>query len=1009
MKLSIKLFNPSYGVKLCSNCLIHLVGCWDRVAPQIFLRFRIFSPACISSIILFLPIYSLIALSDDIATSRVDSTNVSLKSSPVTLAAVVQILTGEDDSDVDGFLDSEDLFPDDPEEWKDYDGDGIGDNSDHDDDNDGIEDDRDPYPFDKDNDGVDDINDLFPDDPNESSDNDGDGIGDNADPDDDNDGTLDSEDIYPSDPNRSGYTVSGRVFVASNIDIDGDTNDPSNRFFENDTLEDAQKLDRDAELIGYISATDDQKDFYALNLSQGQTITLNWNDSSLDVDMYLYLVTGELIGQSLLPSGTFEQIYVRDAGDYILEVVPYDDLGSASYQIQVQFGPRSASETAFINGQVVAKLNDTQVMSKSGLDQRIEAIEKFYGLQMLSRKVRTPLLFTDAARNRTGNLLESVGSRWEARRAKISDSRVRAQFDTLLLAKLLAKDSRVEFAEPNYLYHANQVVPNSVATDPRLDEVWSYLALNLPNAWLSVSGSNAVVTAVIDSGVHSDHPDLKNQLIAGYDFVSDPENAGDDDGIDPDPEDPGVGFSHGTHVAGTIAAEGNNDEGIAGVAFGTRVMPLRALGVEGWGTSYDIMQTILFAAGVDNDSGTLPETNVDIINMSLGSPGPCYPDAMQEAISVAINNDIVIVAASGNEGGLAVGCPAGYDSVLAVGATTESGEVARFSNFGSGLDVVAPGVEILSLSRFGNGEGHYEEASGTSMASPHVAGVLALMKSIHKSLNYPRVLEMLRAGVMTTDLRSEGFDEVSGWGLVDASAAVSAATQDANGELEFQPRLGVFPTELLFDGNNSNQRFFLSDLGRTGFLSHSDAEINPSHQWLSYTTEVLPREEREVGMSQAYTILIDRNDLEKGEYAGAISVTARDHGGLSITKEISVRMQVEDVTSGDAGVLYIIAYDSVNERVLTQTTTDADKHYLFSLRVPEETPFLLYAAADTDYDRNVCENNTLCGFRPLTAAGDQQGVDITADLVFKDERGRPFSSQTLFHSKSIAAKSVPLN
>mgnify|MGYP000208119206 CR=1 FL=1 len=168
----------------------------------------------------------------------------------------------------------------------------------------------------------------------------------------------------------------------------------------------------------------------------------------------------------------------------------------------------------------------------------------------------------------------------------------------------------------------------------------------------AVGASFGVVVVHADSGVDIDHPDLN--LVAGYDFVRNPQEAGDGDGIDPDPEesvggsDPAAVNYHGSHVAGTVAASGNNGIGVAGVAYGARVMPLRAITATG-GTSYDVRQAVRFAAGLENDSGTGPERPADIINLSLGGAGFSSLDqALYEMELVGHDFYLFVDAQSGN-------------------------------------------------------------------------------------------------------------------------------------------------------------------------------------------------------------------------------------------------------------------------------------------------------------------------------------------------------------------------
>nr|1DBI_A Chain A, Ak.1 Serine Protease [Bacillus sp. Ak1] len=219
-------------------------------------------------------------------------------------------------------------------------------------------------------------------------------------------------------------------------------------------------------------------------------------------------------------------------------------------------------------------------------------------------------------------------------------------------------------------------------------------------AWDVTKGSSGQEIAVIDTGVDYTHPDLDGKVIKGYDFVDN----------DYDPMDLN---NHGTHVAGIAAAETNNATGIAGMAPNTRILAVRALDRNGSGTLSDIADAIIYAA----DSGA------EVINLSLGCD--CHTTTLENAVNYAWNKGSVVVAAAGNNGSSTTFEPASYENVIAVGAVDQYDRLASFSNYGTWVDVVAPGVDIVSTIT-GN---RYAYMSGTSMASPHVAGLAALLAS----------------------------------------------------------------------------------------------------------------------------------------------------------------------------------------------------------------------------------------------------------------------------------------
>ncbi|HEY9606440.1 MAG TPA: S8 family peptidase [Allocoleopsis sp.] len=319
--------------------------------------------------------------------------------------------------------------------------------------------------------------------------------------------------------------------------------------------------------------------------------------------------------------------------------------------------------------------------------------------------------------------------------------------------KKLGFGKLTEFIEPNYIYQKLEV-PN----DPEYSQQWNLRSINIESAWDETKGSGVTV-AVIDTGI-SPVPDLKDtKFVKGYDFVNDRIEAYDDAG-------------HGTHVAGTIAQSTNNGYGVAGIAYEASLMPLKVLGASGGGTVADIAEAIRFAA----DNGA------DVINMSLGGAGESK--LMEEAIAYAHQKGVVLVAAAGNSNQNSASYPARYPHVIGVSALDPSGAKAPYSNFGAGVDISAPGgseagkilQETISPE---TGEPIFAGYQGTSMASPHVAGVAALVKA--SGIKEPD--EIL--GVLKKSSRVIQQDPLNhfGSGHLDAAAAVKLALK---GQITFK-------------------------------------------------------------------------------------------------------------------------------------------------------------------------------------------------------------------------------
>ncbi len=338
----------------------------------------------------------------------------------------------------------------------------------------------------------------------------------------------------------------------------------------------------------------------------------------------------------------------------------------------------------------------------------------------------------------------------------------------------------VEYVE-QVPYAYRMVIPN----DPSFSSQWHYSTIGLPSAWDTILGA-AVIVAVIDSGIRNDHPDLGGVAVTGFDFIDNTAN-GDGDGEDGDPTDPGCpdidpnDLSHGTHVSGTIAALSNNGVGVAGVNWGgtspIRIMPLRVLGQVmpfsnpnncGVGSFADIAQAIIHAA----DHGA------KIINMSLG--GSSGSPTTDSAISYARSRGVTLLAAAGNDGCGAISYPARNPNVIAVGATTITDTRASYSNCGPELDVTAPGGSsaggVLSTTGSPAGGNTYAAFQGTSMATPHAAGLAALMYG--RGITDPALIETTLEST-ALDLGAPGFDNEFGHGRIRANMAISGGSPSA--------------------------------------------------------------------------------------------------------------------------------------------------------------------------------------------------------------------------------------
>ncbi len=295
----------------------------------------------------------------------------------------------------------------------------------------------------------------------------------------------------------------------------------------------------------------------------------------------------------------------------------------------------------------------------------------------------------------------------------------------------------------------------NIPDDPFYPQQWNLEILGMEKVWDETRGDRDIVVAVIDTGILPGHPDLKNNITAGYDFVDE----------DSEPLDTSPHFSHGTHVAGIIGAVGNNNTGIAGINWQVKIMPIRVMGPEGNGGYSNLISGINWAV----------ENGARIINLSLA--GSYYSESLRNAIINAVDSGITVIAAAGNNGTTPVLYPAKYPEVISVGAVGPEKEIAPYSNYGPDLDLVAPGGNssnynhnnstIISTSGYLNNQQpvyQYIQAEGTSMATPHVSGIVALLYS--KGLTDPRTIKN-RLLATAIDLGTPGRDDKYGAGLIN--------------------------------------------------------------------------------------------------------------------------------------------------------------------------------------------------------------------------------------------------
>lgn len=788
------------------------------------------------------------------------------------------------------------------------------------------------------------------------------------------------------------FQLSGTISPVTSSAVDGDVNDPLAPFLANDAMASAQAIPNPVTLGGYVNvagagasgrstAAGDLADYYMITLTGDESIILSIAEANPmvnDLDLRLLDSNGMLVDESVGITQT-ETVQAPAAGTYFVEVVPFS--GASNYVLTV------GDQTAQLGVQDMSPLRLSSNFRPNELvlevqpdanPSEVQAMAAADGLAVTHDGGKYKLLEVPTPR-----LLAST----QAAGAPAMDDALREKHETLMALKAMRKRTGIVCAEPNYIRTA-QRVPN----DPFYNIQWHYAAINLPAAWDITTGSPNVIVAVIDTGILSQHPDLVGQQVAGYDFISDPANAGDGNGIDPDPEDAGDGSVggtssfHGTHVAGTISAATDNTAGVAGVSWQSKIMPVRALGKQG-GASFDIIQAIRFAAGLPNDSNTLPPKHADIINMSIG--GPSSSAAEQNAIDDARAQGVIVIASAGNSASSTPSYPASYNGVISVSATDISNQPAFYSNFGPTIDVAAPGGDPRTdVNGDGVGDGvlstwaddssgsvvlGYGILAGTSMSAPHVSGVAALMKAVDPALTPAQFDLLLTSSMITDDLGAPGRDNVFGYGLINARKAVDAALGLAGGGNQDTPILGVTPRSLAFGSVTTQFTVTVSNAG-SGTLALTS--VSDDAPWLSVTPGTVDAN----GLG-TYLVTADRTGLVDGIYQATITFTSSAN---DVT--VPATMQVASaVFEPNAGLHFVLLLDMGTSTVVDQVQVlPQNGVYPYTFTDVQPGSYQIIAGSDFDNDLFLCDGGEACGIyrtvdAPTTIAvnRDIAGLDFT--------------------------------
>ena len=585
------------------------------------------------------------------------------------------------------------------------------------------------------------------------------------------------------------------------------------------------------------------------------------------------------------------------------------------------------------------------------------------------------------------------------------ESKSRAAMSTATtrgLVSALSLRAGVHFSEPNFRVH-----PAAVPDDTYYVRQWHYPAMNLPAAWDVTQGSSSVVVAIVDTGIRA-HPDLDARVIQGIDMVSDAANGGDGDGRDDNPRDEGRdqedGSSswHGTHVAGTIGAVSNNGIGVAGVDWNAKLLPVRVLGRLG-GSSFDVAAGMNWAGGGRVAGVRLNTTPAHVINMSLGSEnGPTQQ--YQDIIDAHVAKGIVFVVAAGNDNvNASVYTPCNQNNVICVGATAFDGTRSSFSNFGANVTVMAPGGE---MSKDQNGDRYvdgivstlprqdgttspdavkdrtevaYGFMEGTSMAAPHVSGLVALMNAVKPGLGFAQVKSILQSTASASSQCTEGC----GAGLVNAQGAVVKAK---GAVVTGPPTLTVGTGSLSFretpSSSQPRQSLLVANTGG-GTLAVTVKATGPQASAITFPSGAslsVP-----ASGSGQLVIQVDLSTLADGTYEGnALVLTGASGTG---TATVALQIQAGLPVLANAVIAFATmdaATDAlvVADDALFEVSATSGYRYSASLMPSTGDGYFILATIDDDGDGVYFESGERTGF--WRSKDDQEPVPLAAGQTRED-------------------------
>jgi serine protease len=808
-------------------------------------------------------------------------------------------------------------------------------------------------------------------------------------------------------------TLSGTLSLSETSLVDSDTNDPQQPGRQrNDTPATAQALVTPVFVVGSVNEAGqgsadganfrdgDRFDYYKVALQAQQTVELESGGDGTNKGLGLILVNQATPTVATDGSGT-GCVRIASAGTYFVVVAAVQDASIYNLRIGAPGDGRACAQLAsgaggVVPGEVVARPLAAGTARAASVQARLQAEGglRTAGLQAALATEGVALLrLPPAGTARTAAMagLDGLSGRTAGAprksvpaaavgRGEVATA-VEDLADTLAYARRLQATGLFAYVEPNRTAQLHALPP--VGRFPPNDRLypnqrWHYEMIGLPAAMerlvtLSPLPARQPVVAVIDSGIVADHPDLAPQIADQASFVG---GVGTPSANDPSRPADNSSF-HGTHTAGTIAAATFDGAGVAGVAPMARLMPLRVFKPGSLASEYDIGQAILFAAGLPNVSGRVPAQRADVINMSLGSAGACSALYL-DVIGQARRAGVIVVASAGNDSLASVGRPANCPGVISVGATDALRKPTWYSNAGSALTVTAPGGDARQ-STTGTGLpdsvystlGAFNAAGvrlpshggldGTSMAAPHVAGVMALMRYVDPTVTPAQVAELFQAGRLTDDLGAAGRDNATGWGMINARKAVDAVLALKGAPVApVQGVVEAHPSALDFGSAGS-----LADLTLALTAEGTEKVVSVVSSLAAVT--VSPKAAGSVDAATGlgvYAVSVDRVALPAGSSFATLAVTTS-------TRRFDVQVSVQKLAAGtsgqrgDVGRVYVVVLDGDTREWIGQASAvSVGGRYAWQYQGRLPPRVSIVAGTDIDSDNGICQRGEVCGAYP---------------------------------------------